>query len=201
MKVLALDPDLLVVLVKILRHTLGERRHQGPVARLDILTDLLGKIGNLPHRGPNLHQGIQQTGWTIDELHHLSPAKLELVIGGGGRDKENLPRLLLPFIKPHRPVIESGGKPEAMLDQRLLPGSITVVHAANLWNGHVRLIEDGKKIIGEIIKQVVRPLPRGQTRKMTRIVFYPRTIADLHQQLTVIPGTRAEPLSLEQFSV
>ena len=63
---------------------------------------------------------------------------------------------LFKLIEGQRAVIHCGGQPETEFHQVALAGHIALEHAANLWDRDVRLVNDGEKILWEVIQQRCR---------------------------------------------
>ena len=52
-----------------------------------------------------------------------------------------------------RPVVERGRQPEAVVDQRLLARAVAFVHAADLGNRLVRLVDEDHEVVREVVEQ------------------------------------------------
>ena len=64
-----------------------------------------------------------------------------------------------------RPVVERGRQPEAVVDQGLLARAVAVVHAADLRDRLVRLVDEGQEVLGEVVEQRVRRRARARGRR------------------------------------
>jgi hypothetical protein len=94
-------------------------------------------------------------------------------------------------------VVERGGKPEAELDQGLLAGAIPLVHAAELGNGLVGLVDEHDEVVGEVVDQGVRRGARLTSVEDPRVVLDPRCEAELLQHLDVVLRALAKAMGLE----
>ena len=92
------------------------------------------------------------------------------------------------------------GKAEAVLHQHRLAGPVALVHAADLRNGGVRLVDDKKKVVREEIHQRVRPRSRRTPAEVARVVFDALAEAHLLHHLEVVFGAHPEALGFEQFA-
>jgi hypothetical protein len=68
------------------------------------------------------------------------------------RKVHGLTDAILELIKAQWSVIERAGEPESVFNERALTRRVSLVHASNLRDGHVRLIDDTQKIIWKIIE-------------------------------------------------
>ena len=70
-----------------------------------------------------------------------------------GRYKDHLAQLGLKLVKPQRPIVKGRRESKAKVDQGLLAGSITAVHARELANHDMGFIHEnqwiGRKVINE----------------------------------------------------
>ena len=87
---------------------------------------------------------------------------LELARCGTGI--ENLSHTFAELFKLEWPVVPGARQAEAVLDQRILAALVTGVHAADLGDRHVRLVNDRQEVrtairlFRKIIKQSIRRL-------------------------------------------
>ena len=137
---------------EILRHALGQRRHQHPLVLFLPDMDLRHQIVDLTGDGAYLHPGVQQTRGADDLLHHLIGVGLFEVSGGGG-DIHRLMEPLLEFLELQGAVIKGAGQAEAVLHQTLLAGMVTVVHGPHLGQRHMALVHEQHEIVGEEVQQ------------------------------------------------
>src|SRR5699024_4476906 len=107
--------------------------------------------------------------------------------------------LTLKFFKIQGAVILRRWEPEAIIYQRGLSRLIPVIHAADLWDCLVRLIDHHNKIIREIINQRIRRLSRRKSRQMPRIVLNPRTESGLFEHLDIKVRTLRDTLCLQEL--
>ena len=116
------------------------------------LLDLGEQIINLPPRWFDLYGRIKKARRS-NNLFNNAVADLMLIGAGGGRHEDNLTEKLLEFRVIERPVIQRGGEAETVINQDLLAGDIAVEHAAELWDGHVRLIDKDEVVLGEVVEE------------------------------------------------
>ena len=96
-------------------------------------------------RRAHLDQRIDQPGRAHHLLDHL-PGVLVLVVGGRGRDEDRLRHQLLELVEAQRPVVQRRRQAEAVVDQVLLARAVALVHAADLRNGDVALVDEHQRI-------------------------------------------------------
>ena len=92
---------------------------------------------------------------------------LQLIVGRGGRHVDDLMDKAVELLEAQRPVVEGGRKPEAVLHEVGLAGTVAAVHGGNLRYAHVALVDDHQIILGEEVQQTVRTLPRLPAVKIT----------------------------------
>ena len=147
---------------QVLGQPLGQRRHQHPLFDRGSLANLPSKCGTCPRAGETSITGSNKPGRPNDLLDDFAARLLQLVFARRRADEHHLVDLLLPLLKLQRPVVERARQPEAVLDERLLPAPVAVVHRPNLRHGDVRLIDDHQKIFGKKLEQRIgRASPAG----------------------------------------
>ena len=109
--------------------------------------------------------------------------------------------MLDELVEPQGPVVERGREPEAVLDERLLAGPVTLVLSVQLRDGHVRLVEHAEEVVGEVVEQGVRHLAGFPTVEEPRVVLDPGAGADLAEHLEVVGRPHPQPLRFQQFAL
>ena len=194
------DPGFLQKSGEILRHSLGQRRHQNLVVSPGFLPYLSDQIINLSLRGTDLNLGIQKT-CRPDDLLGAEHLMILLVLSGCGGNKKNLIDFLLKFLKGKRPVVESRRKPETVIDQRCLSRTVAGIHGADLRHRPVGLIDDDQIIVREEIHQRIRRFSRLQSGQVTAVVLNTRADAGLPEHLDIEVGPFFYPLCLQKSAV
>ncbi len=194
------DPELEQVVGQVLRHLLRERRDQHPLASLGPQADLGEEVVDLATGRADGHRGVHQAGRAHDLLDHLRRLG-ELVGPGGRREEDALVDAFVELLEAERAVVERGGEPEAVLDERLLPRPVPLVLAVELGHGHVALVDDEEEVLREVVQQRVRRLARGAPVDVAAVVLDPVAAAHLREHLEVVLGAHAETLRLEQLPV
>jgi len=152
------------------------------------LPDLREEIVHLaPHR-PHVHLGIDQPGGTDDLLDHDSLGKLQLEVARGGRQVDHLGHQIHELIEVQRSVVERRRQTEAVLDQRQLPGPVSVVHAGDLGQAHVRLVHHRQEVRREIVDETGGPFPFLPPGEVPGVVLDPGAGAHLEQHLDIEVG-------------
>ncbi len=147
------------------------------------------------------HDRVDQPGRPDHLLDDLAAGHRDLVVAGRGRDEQPPVELLLPLVKPQRPVVERAGKPEPVLDQRALAAEVAGEHAPDLGHRHVRLVDDQQAVRRKEVEQRGRRLARLAAGEVARVILDPRAIADLHEHLHVVPRPRRQPLRLQELAL
>ena len=150
------------VVREVLRHLLGQRRHEHALAHVRAAADLAEQVVDLVLRRAQLDLGVDDAGGP-DQLLADDGRIAQLVRAGSRGDEDRLSDPLQELVEAQRPVVERRREPEAEVDERLLPGAITLVHASDLRHGLMRLVDEAEEVGGEIVEQRVRRRPRGST--------------------------------------
>ena len=101
------------------------------------------------------------------------------------------------LVELERPVVERRGQPEAVVDERLLARAVALVHAADLRDRLVRLVDEDDEVVGEVVDQGVRRRARRAVVEDPRVVLDPRAEAELLEHLDVVLGALPQPMRLE----
>ncbi|OIQ66167.1 hypothetical protein GALL_522680 [mine drainage metagenome] len=80
----------------------------------------------------------------------------KLITPWGGRQKDCLRDPLDKLAPLERSVIQGAGQTEAVFDEGALSRCIPFEHRANLRNSYVRLVDDQKKILWEVVDKAIR---------------------------------------------
>jgi hypothetical protein len=134
-------------------------------------------------------------------LHDHAAGLLQLVRSRGGGDVHHLSQALLELVEVQRAVVQGRGQAEAVLDQRRLALTVAVVHPAHLGDALVALVDDHQRVLGQVVQERGRRLPRGPPREMPRVVLDAVAVADLAQHLQVEHRALEEALGLQQLAL
>ncbi len=144
------DAALHEVLRELLRHLLGEGRHQSPLAARADLADALEQVVHLPRAGRTSISGSSRPVGRISCSATTPPTRAELPGRRRGRDVDPLADPGVELLEGERAVVESARQAEAELDQRLLAGAVAVVHAAHLRDASgATLVDDQQEVRGK----------------------------------------------------
>ena len=190
------NPGLEQVVGQVLGHLLRQRRHEHALARLLAAADLVQEVVDLVLGRPQLDLGVDQEG-RPDQLlgDDLRVAQLERA--RRRRDEDELVDLVEELVEAQRPVVERGRKPEAVVDERLLPRAVALVHAADLRDRLVRLVDEDDVVGGEVVEQRVRRRTGRPAVEDPRVVLDPVAEAELAHHLEVVLRALADPVRLE----
>ena len=110
----------------------------------DADADLRQQVVDLRRRRPHRQHRIDEAGRPHELLDHLSRVRA-LVVGGRGRHEDRLRQQALELVEAQRPVVERRRQPEAVVDEVLLARAVALVHAADLRDRDVRLVDEHQR--------------------------------------------------------
>jgi len=199
MQVADLDAQLMEVVREVLGHLLGERRDEHPLAALDPTLDAVHQIVDLALGGMDLDARIDDAGRADELLHHLLAA-LELVGTGRRAHVDDLVQVRLELLERQRSVVQRGWQPEPEVDQDLLARAVVLVHAHDLGDGHVALVDHQQPVAREVVEQRPRPRAGLPARQVAGVILDARAEAELAHHLDVERGALAQALGLEHHA-
>ena len=132
------------------------------------------------------------TTWVDTDISH-SP--------GVADTKTTCGTLLDELVEPQRPVVEGRGQAEAVLDEHDLAAAVALVHAVQLGDGDVRLVDEHQEVVGEEVEQRVRRLAGLATGQDARVVLDAVAVAQLAQHLHVVLRALAQAEGLELLAL
>ena len=98
---------------------------------------------------------------------------------GRRRDQHQLVDPVEELVELERPVVDRRGQAEAEVDQRLLARAVALVHAADLRDRLVGLVDEADEVVGEVVDQRVRRAARRAAVEDPRVVLDPEAEAEL----------------------
>ena len=116
-----------------------------PMTLIGAQFDFGQHVVNLRSRRTHLDRWVDQPGRPHELFDHLR-RMLELVSGRSRRNENRAPHLAFELVESQRPIVECRRQPEAELNQRFLPRTVAAIHATELRNRHVRLIDEHQRI-------------------------------------------------------
>src|SRR5574343_585981 len=137
---------------QILRHALGQCRHQDTFIDGKPFVYLNQQVVDLGGCRANNDLRVDQASWANHLFDDLSCMPV-FVIGRRGGDKNRLPHERFELIKFERPVIQRRGEPESVFDKVFFPRAVAFVHAANLADANVGFIDEHQGIGWEVVDQ------------------------------------------------
>src|SRR5712691_679824 len=197
-QVVHLDAHLAQVVRHVFRHLFRQYGDQRALLLVDPLVDLSEQVVDLTRGRTHLDRRIDETRGSDHDLDRLL-GSLVLVRTGGGGDVDHLLYLPFPFRKRQWAVVEGGGQPEAIVDQGDLARPVAAVHAADLRNPDVGLVDHDQGVLGKEVHQRVRLLPRTAAGEVPGVVLDPGAAAGFPHHLQVEHGSLPEPLGFEQL--
>ncbi len=163
---------------------------------MDLPKQVVDLTGGLAH----LDRRIDETSRPDDDLDRLLGALL-LVRAGRGGDVDHLLYLAFPFRKRQRSVVKGRRQPETIVDQRDLARPVATVHATNLRDPDMGLVDHDQGVLGKKVHQRVGLLPGAPAGEVPGVVLDPGAATGLAHHLQVEHGPLPEPLGLEQLAL
>ncbi len=160
--------------------------------------DLGQHVVDLRAGRPYLDVGIDETRRPHDLLYRLIRMRV-LVRARRRRHEDRLRRDLLVLLERQRPVVERRRQAETVLDERFLARAVAFVHAADLRNRRVALVDEQQRVVGQVVEQARRRLAGAAPREIARVVLDPVAVADLEDHLQVEARALLEPLRLDEL--
>ena len=147
-------------------------------------------------RGPQVDLGVDEVGRPDQLLADLRRVA-QLPRAGSCRHEHHLRHLAEELVEPQRAVVERAREAEPEVDERLLARAIALVHAADLRNRLVRLVDEDHVVGREVIEQRVRRRARRPAVEDPRVVLDAVAEAELLHHLQVVLGPLPDPVRLE----
>ncbi len=201
MDVAAAHAHIREILLKLLRHPLGERRHEHPLVCLGADPYLLKQVIHLVLRRAHLNRRVKQPGRAHNLFYHKAFRLFEFILGRSRAHKDLLSGQRLELLELQRPVVGGCREAESVVNQHLLPRMVASVHRANLRNRHMALVDESDEILREIVHQAERAHTLLAAVEIARIILDAGAIAHLFNHLKVIFHPLFQPLGLHPLAV
>ena len=172
MEVAHTNPRLLKVRRELFGHALRERRDDHALLLLHTTLDALEEIIDLSLCREHSDVRVHNSCWADQLLHHLVCA-LALVAPWRRRNVDRLPHARLELLKGQWSIVERAWEAETEVNEDLFSGTVVLVHADDLRNAHVALINNEEPIRREVVEQCPRPGAGLAAREVTRVVLDP----------------------------
>ncbi len=186
------------ILGQVFGHALGEHGDEGAVARGGGLADLAQHVVHLRFGGAHLHRRIDEAGRTDHLFGEDAAGLLHLPGAGRCRHGDGVGAHCVPFLEAQWPVVHAGGQAEPVLGERRLAAEVAAIHAADLRNGDVTLVDEDQRIVRNIFEQRRRRLARPAAGEVARIVLDALAGAGGLEHLDVVTGALLQPLRFQK---
>ena len=193
-------PGLVHVLGEVLGHALGERGDQRAVAALGDLAHLVDQVVDLRLGRAHLTGGSIRPVGRITCSTKAPPVSLELPAAGRRRDERRLRAHGVPLLEAQRAIVHARGQAEAVFGQRRLAPVVAAEHAADLRHGHVALVDEHERVVGQVLEQRRRRLAGLAAGEIARIVLDAGAGARRLHHLHVEDGALLQALGLQQLA-
>ena len=151
------------------------------------------------HGGLDLYFRIHQSRRTDNLFHPLTVRFCDFINGRCCRNVYSLIGQGLVLFKSKRSVIERGGQPKTIFNQCFLARPIAAIHAGELWQCGVTLVNNNERIFWQILHERRRRLTRLAAGQMAGIIFDALAVAHFFHHLQVEVGTLLQTLRFQQF--
>src|SRR5690606_21846064 len=149
---------------------------------------------------PDLAGRIDQPRRSNDLLDEDTARTFQLPVSRGRRDIDRLRPHQVPFLELEWPVVDAGGQAKAIFRKGRLARIVATVHAPQLGDGNVTLIDDQQGIFRQILEERRRRLPRLAAREIARVVLNAGTGTRGLDHLQIELGALLQPLGLQQLA-
>ncbi len=183
---------------QVLGHALGEHGDQRAIALRRRLANFAKDIVDLGLGGAHLDRRIDQAGRADDLLGEDAAGALHLPAARRRRDVGRLRAHEVPFLEAQRPVVHAGRQAEAVFGERRLAAKIAAIHAADLRDGDVALVDEDQRVVRQILEQGGRRLARLAAGEIARIVLDAGAGAGRLDHLDVETAALLQPLRFQQ---
>ena len=186
------------IIRKILCHTLCQCCNKNFIFLGDLFVDLADQIIDLSLDRTYRHLRIKKS---CRPDHLLCPQEFVffLIRSRRSRYKQDLINLTLKFFKIQGTVILRRRQTEPVIHQRTLSRLVAVVHASDLRDRLVGLVDHHNEVIWEIIDQGIRRLPRRKPCQMTGIILDSRAESRLLEHLDIKICPLCNTLCFQKF--
>ena len=195
------DAHLQQVVGEVLGHLLGQRCHQHPLVGVGAFTDLADQVVDLPLGWLHHDLRVHQAGGPNHLFDELAAGLAEFVGPRGSRQVHRLADPVGELLPRQRAVVARRRQPESVLDEVALTRHVALVHAADLRDGDVRLVDDEQEILREVVEQGRRRRARPSAVDVARVVLNARTKPDLPHHFDVVVGAHPQPLGLQELAL
>ena len=197
-QVLDLDATLGQVGREFLGHLLGEGGDEDALVAFDAQTHLFEEIIDLSLGGFDDDERIDEARRTNDLLDH--PVRAFELVGTRRRGEvDGLADALRELVPLEGTVVHRGGQAESVVDEGALARHVAFEHRADLWDGHVGLVDDEQEVVREVVQQRVRGCAGASPVNVARVVFHARARSDFLEHLQVEGRAHAQALLLEEL--
>ncbi len=186
---------------QILRHPLGQGRHQRAIALGCGELRLMDQIVDLALDRAHFDRRIDQPG-RADHLFGEDAARaLHLPRSRRRRDIDGLRAHRVPFVEAQRAIVDARRQAEAIFGQRDLPPMITARHAADLRHRLMTLVDEQQGVFGEIFEQGRRRLAGQAAGEEAAVILDAGAAAGGSDHLEIEMGALLQSLRLEQLAL
>src|SRR5699024_3716391 len=180
------DADTVEILRQFFGHAFGERGDEHPLSLFGAELYFVHKVVYLILGRSHGDGRVHQTGRTDELFHDGSFALGELVVGRRRTHINRSSRQRFELAEGERTVVLSRRKPETVLHEAFLAGSVAAVHRPDLGNGDMAFVDDQQVVLREIVQQTEGARPLLPAVEITRIVFDTGTVAEFLYHFEVV---------------
>ena len=159
------------------------------------------KIVHLPRYGFYYNLRIDEPGRSNQLFDEVFTGTLDFEISGRRRDADDVLHVALELFESQWPIVERARQAKPEIDQRFFPRPVSAVHAVQLRNRLVRLVDDEQEILGEVVDEGRGRIPRLAPGKVPRVVLDALHEAHLLEHLEIVLSSLGEPLLFEKTTL
>ena len=189
---------LVQVFGEVFRHALGEHGAERAITLLRGLADLAEHVVHLGAGGADLDGRVDEAGRADDLFGEDAAGLFHLPVAGRGGDGDSLRPHGVPFLEAQRPVVHARRQAEAVFGKRRLAAEVAAIHAADLRDGDMALVDEDQRIVGNVFEEGRRRLAGAAAGEVARIVLDAGAGAGRLHHLDVVAGALLQPLGLQQ---
>ncbi len=187
------------ILGELLRHALGQRGDEHALVFFHAQADLGHQVVHLGRGGPHDDLRIDEPGRTGNLLDDL-PRFAVLVFRRRRRDEHGLAHHAFELVEAQRPVVERRGQAKPVVDEVFLARAIALVHAAELADRDVALVDDHQRVVREIVDERRRRLAWLAAGEMPGVVLDAFAEAELGEHLEIEARALLDALRFDQLA-
>ena len=141
------DAQAVQIFGQLLRHALGQGRHQDALLLSNCFPNFHHEIVHLVVARTHIDGGVQQPCGANHLFHHHPFRLLQFMVCRGGADINGLAHNALEFFMGQGAVVHGGWQTKAVVHKRDLSRPVPAKHGPNLWDGDMAFVDHHQKVL------------------------------------------------------